>query len=222
MELKIKLWGVFTLCCVALPQCCWAFTYSTRSYTATSTDERYVLVLISPRFSVEEEAKYAFDELNRKEILDLRSRYHESGLYRNDGHAQPLWTLEKPGYLHPPVLVANDGKHLVNFHDVGSRVSDPVLDFFEEGRLTRSYARRRLIDFPFLLPWRVGPTRPWRASYALDDARGRLTVWTKLGDRFVFDVATGQMLSSFRPARLAALTVLACLLGVTYCLKKRS
>jgi hypothetical protein len=140
--------------------------------------------------------------LSRAWVTQLRQRYPVSGLYRNDGSTNLLWPM--PHYLLTPALIANDGLHLVSFDNYEVGVGETVLALYASGKLVRSYTRGDLIPFPSLLPLEGGPSRPWRLSYSLDNDSGRLTVITKLRDRYVFDLATGRIVSSFRPSRLLA------------------
>ncbi len=209
------------------------------SWTLSSSDTRYLLVVVSP-MTLEDEQKVHWDKtekqkyiesqrpflssvelsarekmfLTTEEALELRARYHVSGLYLNDGSARMLWALPEEEYLLPSVVLPSDGKHLVSFGDLGSAVSETVLTFYDQGKPVRSYTRGDLVTFPFLLGWVAGPAHPWRASHSLDEMRGRLRVTTKLGDRFVFDIRTGNPVSVVRfslmlVALLCALLVIA-------------
>ena len=62
------------------------------SYVKPSADGRYLFVMIAP-FSPESEASYWGGERATK-IRAIRKKYRASGLYRNDGSPEPLWTVD--------------------------------------------------------------------------------------------------------------------------------
>jgi hypothetical protein len=221
--------SVWAALCLLVPGSTLAFDVIARSWTAASPDGRYLFVSIPPRMTLEQELIYTRDDetirrtmkalaqrndlkpevvaritnsLSRAWVTQLRQRYPVSGLYRNDGSTNLLWAM--PHNFLAAALIANDGKHLVAFDSDDPGVGRSVLAFYATGKLVRSYTLGDLVAFPFLLPTESGPSRPWCLSYALDDASGRLTVITKLRDRYVFDLATGRIVSSFRPSRLLA------------------
>lgn len=158
------------------------------------------------------------NSLSRTWVTQLRQRYPVGGLYRNDGSTNLLWAM--PHYVMPSALIANDGQHLVTFYTTDPGARKAVLAFYATGKLVRSYKLGELIPFPFLLPAdRYGMSRPWRFSHSLDNDAGRLTVITKLRDRYVFDLATGRIVSSFRVSLLwAGLLVAALIVAIALAL----
>ena len=55
-----------------------------------------------------EKAK-AYHEQSRKEVNAIRERYSKSGMYRNDGTREPLWTVD----WWAVVTVPGDGVHVI-------------------------------------------------------------------------------------------------------------
>src|SRR5688572_14539739 len=66
------------------------------SYTAISPNEKYLFVMIAP-MKAEDEAADWIDE-KAAEILAIRKKYTQSGLYLNDGSTKPLWTVDWYSY----------------------------------------------------------------------------------------------------------------------------
>ena len=101
------------------------------SYIERSTDGRFIFVMISP-LSAEREAAYWGNEEWAAEIQPLRRKYTFSGLYRNNGSIEPLWTVD---WYASSVIVASDGSHLIRLDGVYDL---PEFTFFSEGRKIRS------------------------------------------------------------------------------------
>lgn len=241
---KIKSFAWFALLALMLkPGIALGLRIHAGSWTVSSADNRYVFVMVSP-LPLEKDQKYCWDKEKKQQyiesqrnhatperiaalekrptkedITDLRAKYRASGLYLNDGSTNVLWTLEGQGYLNSSmiVVVPSDGKHLVVLRDDGEGVSGGVLSFYDQGKLVRIYSCGDLVTFPSRLRWEPGPTRPWRESHSLDEAQGRLTVTTKLDDRFVFDLATGNIVSSRRYS-LERAVVFGVVLAVIICI----
>ena len=135
----------------------------------------------------------------RDEALRIRAKYQVSGLYRNDGSTTPLWTVD--WYAHS-VFVFSDGNHLVREGPWATSSSDEALTFFSSGKEIRSYKIKDLEDLPWLLPHTVSHFR-WLKTADVNDSDRTLTVVTFLWDKYVFDAATGGIVSSRRPTRLA-------------------
>jgi hypothetical protein len=178
-----------------------------RSYKLVSPNKTYVFVMLSPR-SAESEA-HRFNEPRAEEIREIRRTYEKSGLYRNDGSADPLWTVN--WYAHS-VQIASDGIHLVRHGPWPMSLDDEAVSFFANGQLIRSYKIKELVSLPFLLPHSVSHFE-WVDSEGFDDRELRYCVTTKDGNRFLFDVETGELVSALGLARLVRSiigTMLAC------------
>lgn len=224
---------VWAALCLLVPSNTFALDIVATSWTTSSPDGRYLFVSISPHLTLEQEQRSRSDDervlrelkllaqrlgfepedmvhwtnsFTRAGVTQLRQRYSLSGLYRNDGSTNPVWTT--PHYIWPRALVANDGQHLVAYRPgrlsgvYGVGVGETVLAFYAQGKLTHRYTCGELIAFPSLLRWQNGRTRSWHDSLSLDDGSGQLTLVTTLRDRYVFDLATGRIMSSFRPSLL--------------------
>lgn len=160
------------------------------SYKVTSPDGRYVFVMLEP-IPMEEELKL-WARPQAEQIRELRQTYKTSGLYLNDGSTTPLWTVD---WFAADVLVASDGIHLVRRGGPTSLGSSDAVTFYARGKELRKYTVDDLIPGYESLP-RISAQGEWRAEDAFDDAALRYTVKTLRGRRYVFDVATGEMLES--------------------------
>jgi hypothetical protein len=75
------------------------------------------------------------------------------------------------------------------------------MSFFAKGQLLRTYQIKDLVDNPGQLPHSVSHIW-WRKDDRFDDGKLQYTVWTHDGNRFVFDVATGDIVSEIHFARV--------------------
>lgn len=178
------------------------------SYTKPSPDGRYLFVMIPPA-TVEEEAS----RLNAQaaaEIRGIRRVYSQSGLYRNDGTATPLWTVDWYSY---DVSIASDGVHLVRRGPWGSDLTDEAFSFFANGRPVRTYAISELVDVEFLLP-RMGSGFKWCKGYSLNEGKLQYAVNTEDGNSFVFDMTTGNIVAAQRHARIKLWAVLGAVVAI--------
>ena len=169
-----------------------------RTYLEPAQDGRLVFVMIAPppRYK-----RLPGDEETAEE-LSIRARYSKSGMYPA-GSDKPMWTV---GWYASRVEVASDGVHLIryggwpgNMHDRGLELApralaQEALSFFANGRLLKTYSIGDLVDTPDRLPQSVSHFR-WCSAAVLDDAQMELIVATLDGNRFVFDVKTGAVMS---------------------------
>jgi hypothetical protein len=174
------------------------------SYKKPSPDGRFVFVMLSP-LPPEADAESWIKHV-AEEIREIRRTYPASGLYRNDSSVQPLWTVT--GYwTEDGVEVASDGVHLVRLNRLASKGADTVIAGLANGQEVWSYRLKDLVPFPQLLP-RSWPHSTWLEAGDFDDNALTYSVTTKQGDRWVFDVRTGEPVRSFRLFRWAALLIL--------------
>jgi hypothetical protein len=177
-----------------------------RSYKQVAPGGKYVFVMIAPR-TVEDDVR-PWNEETAAGIREIRGVYTRSGLYRNDGSTEPLWTVD--WYAHG-VEVASDGIHLVRHGPWavlprdrkapwGSALDQEALSFFANGQVLQTYRIGELVSLPDLLPRSVSHFT-WLAEGRLDDGRMEYTLATKDGNRFVFDIRTGAIVSESRPPR---------------------
>ena len=80
--------------------------------------------------------------------------YPVSGLYRNDGSLEPLWSV--PWYSFS-VAVADDGEHLVRYGPWPSSTAELAVAFYRRGELIRAYRIDELVRSPEVLPRSVSP-----------------------------------------------------------------
>jgi len=182
---------------------------------------------------VSADSKYVFVMLHGKQRES--DQYPQNGLYLNDGSKTPLWTVDWIAYVFLP----SDGVHLVRSggwaHQEDGYDAEAI-SFLAYGKVLKTYRVRDLIDFPSLLPhssnhyeWRASgwasslqPDAPvllpfpngerpyYPVGVSFDEAAHTMTLKTKHGNTFVFDVNSGAILSANRPVRriLSALLVL--------------
>jgi hypothetical protein len=182
------------------------------SYREKSADGRYVFVMIPPDITLDDELKPFNDGPGRAvkdEIRAIRGKYQRSGLYPNDGSADPLWTVD---WYKSRVVVPSDGVHLVAFpgphRRTGNRenkvTADDLkqvgLEFYAKGKLIREAPIAEYVD-------RTGPLSAtwshfgWCEEARADDTNGRLIVTTLDDNRIAVDLATGTVVSKERLIR---------------------
>jgi hypothetical protein len=174
------------------------------TYTVVSPGGKYLFVMLSPLL--------AEDELRRNPNgagNEIRRTHSQSGLYRNDGSTVPLWTVDWYAF---GVKVASDGVHLIRpgpWTDTGPRgspltpaLNGEAISFFANGQLLRTYRINELVDDPEQLQRSVSHVR-WEKDGQFDDGRMEYTLTTLDGNRFVFDVRTGAIVSESRAPRLS-------------------
>jgi hypothetical protein len=165
------------------------------SYTQVTANKKFVLVLfaLDPMFEGDPKTGQA-----------LRALFPKSGLYKNDGSKEPLWSVD---WHRNRVYVAGDGIHLVREGnwpkrgkpgDRGPSVSKKDLEqesfsFFANGKLLRQYPIGEIIDDPQALPKSVSHFRWLHKASVLDDTK-QFEAITLDGNRIVFDLATAKVL----------------------------
>jgi hypothetical protein len=169
-----------------------------KSYQKIAPGGKFVFVMITPY-----QAEIGFwNEHNADIIRELRRRYSRSGMYRIDG-AEPLWTVDGFG---SEVDLTADGVHLIRPGPWAWLRADrtPVLEaaavsFYANGECIRTYSVADLVDNTDRLAY--------SSSHYQWQREGRLsgdfeyTIVTVDGNRFVFDVRTGEIISQERPGR---------------------
>src|SRR5688500_3455468 len=73
-----------------------------------TADGKFVFVMLAPQ-TLEDELKSHGTEDAKNAVTAIRNVYKKSGLYKNDGSAEPLWTVD----WYAPVTVLSDGEHLI-------------------------------------------------------------------------------------------------------------
>jgi hypothetical protein len=149
-----------------------------QSYELLAPGGKYVFVMIAPGAGAQ----------------GVGRAFPQSGMYRNGGSVEPLWTV---GWYARNVEVASDGIHLVRHGPWASSVHDEAISFFANGNLLRTFPIRELVDDTAKLERSVSHFL-WREGGQLDDAGLSYALKTKDGNRFLFDVRTGTIVSEFR------------------------
>ncbi len=151
-----------------------------RDYTKVTVDGRYIFVMLVGNNSQV--------PLEWSKVEEIRSKYSQSGLYKNDGSTTPLWTVDWYG----SVDLSSDGHHLIRWGPwpLMGHYAETALTFCEDGREINSYRIDQLVTLPILLP-NTTSHFDWLRSADLDEVSGLLTVQTQLWDSYVFDVRTG-------------------------------
>jgi hypothetical protein len=207
VAMRDRQWQLTGLVCAALlASSSSAFAYIPRpacSYKVGTVSGQYVFVMISP-------AEGWPPGFTTDEAAAIRRQYKQSGVYRNDGSADPVWVYDGGYYYDFQVNLASDGHHLIIHQSTVEKPDTPAIIFYAGGRVVRSYTMNELVRNAD----RLKETRlSWRGYYCLDkvqfdEARMEYRVVTKDGNRFVFDVRTGEMVSASRPLVAAVSLVL--------------
>src|SRR5262245_52042389 len=81
-----------------------------QSHKEVTAGGKYVFVMLAPQ-PVEDEIKSYGTEDAKNTVIAMRNVYKKSGLYKNDGSAEPLWTVDWYG----AATVLSDGVHLIRW-----------------------------------------------------------------------------------------------------------
>lgn len=184
------------------------------SYAVRSTDGKYIFVMLAPERSEGDEIYLRGADGRRSQTIE--TKYLASGLYMDDGSTEPLWTVDWYSFS----ILGADGVHLVRRGPWAKSLSDEAFTFFANGKQLRSYKISDLVDTKMFLEETTSHFR-WEESMTFDLASRTLTVVTLSKEKFVFDYTTGEMLSSKRPIRAAAVALIALLAFVVLMIIKR-
>lgn len=194
-------------------------------YQAVTADKKHVFVI------VKSDCKLCWGS----------DKYKVSGMYLNDGSTDPLWTVDWQNYIFLP----NGGKHVVRkgrWARYSATYREEVFSFIEEGNVLKTYSAGDLIAFPFLLPHSSSHYNVMNSTlrsdfpndgaaarlktdngegYALNDGvridneNNTIQIETFHGDKYLFDLHTGNIISSNQPSRNAAIALF-CVLVIGY------
>jgi hypothetical protein len=181
-------------------------------FTAETADKQFIFVMLTPNCA----------------LCWGGDRYDQSGMYRNDGSRVPLWTVDWQNYIFLP----GDGKHLVRLGPwtrYSATYREEIFSFIVEGRDLKTYRARELVDFPYLLPhssshYRVirspfdrnlpndgvvmkidhGEGYPLNGGVTIDNENNTILIETLHSDKYLFDLNTGNIISSEHPTRKTA------------------
>lgn len=182
------------------------------NYVSTTADKKFVFVMLNPA-------------LHNGWLTD---KYPQSGMYLNDGSTTLLWTVDWLNYVFLP----GDGKHIVRrgtWARYSATYEEEAFSFFDEGRLLKIYRTNDLVDFPWLLPHTVshykviignfnqnplndgvlikvdnGEGYPINSGVEIDNENLTISIQTFHDDKYLFDLKTGEVISSTHPTRNTA------------------
>lgn len=211
------------------------------SEVITSSNGKYVLVLISPK--VKEQEEYIFQsrkfwrdggipaedvpeaEKELQEEIDaesaIRKKYPESGLYTAGKSPKLLWKIDLE-VLSSLIEVSNDGEHIIALRNgispifeekslesnpnvkeitkVYPNMEEVALTFYSFGKPFRSYKASELVtveDFQMT----GGATFVWSGEGVLNEKIKTFSITKKNGEKLVFDITTGNLLSGKLPSQ---------------------
>lgn len=173
------------------------------SYEEESPNKQYKLVMLG---NLPWSSCFHKDDWVQKSNA-LRSMYPASGMYRNDGSVEPLWTM---GYVswRQGITVANDGRHIVVWGGWPTQYegyANEAFSFYEDGLLTATFRVKELVVDPTRLPHSVSHYE-WLDSSQYDHEKNELNIRTSMGEVYRIDVETGQILSAVVPTGIAVPT----------------
>lgn len=185
-------------------------------YTAETADKKHIFVMRSR------------DGAGDYFISD---DYPRSGMYLNDGSFKLLWAVGRKSRVYLP----NGGQHVVKLGSLyySATYREEAFTFNAEGKELRTYRTIDLIAFPYLLPHSSagyginysvldpdlkhdgavmkvdhgGSGYPINSGAYFDNEKRTMRIETYHGDRYLFDYATGNIISAERPSRDLALVL---------------
>jgi hypothetical protein len=148
-----------------------------RDYTKETENGQYLFVMLAPQ----QWAKYQDGR--------IRKTYKQSGLYKNDGSAAPLWSVYWYSF---EVYPSSDGRHVVRMGPWASDVEEPAVSFYRDGNELKTYRIKDLVRDESKLEYTVSHFS-WRSSLRYDDKSGLLFLKTKDDRSYRFSVKTGEI-----------------------------
>jgi hypothetical protein len=174
------------------------------SYKQVTSDGKFVFVMLYSRDVDHPE----FSKEKNDSIRDIRAKYKNSGMYKNDGSDKPLWTVDWYGR---EVLVPSDGVHLVRLNatpgiratkdrnkKVGPMESkQEVLAIFDRGTLLSAYSLAELIAVPSELPHSVSHIH-WLKDHKLTKDEHQAEILTEENVRIRFKLQDGSIVEKVK------------------------
>jgi len=148
-----------------------------RDYTKITENEKYVFVMLAP------------PERWSQKDPDIRKVYKQSGLYKNDGSATPLWVVYWYSF---EVYPSSDGKHVVRMGPWASSTEQLAVAFYENGKEIKQYLIKDLVHNELKLAYTVSHFF-WRSDLRFDDKKGVLFLKTKDDQTYLFSIKTGEI-----------------------------
>jgi hypothetical protein len=170
------------------------------TFKEVSENGKFVFVMLAPE-SMNEELK-GYNEKHQKVIRDIRERYIKSGMYRNDGTNNPLWTVDWYAY---GIVLGNDGVHAIQYSRLPGLenqghlatkkdLEQKAFSIFSKGKLIRSFKISELVDDPALLEVSVSHFH-WVRKGKINDDQHRYEIDTYDGNHVTIDLETGAILT---------------------------
>lgn len=184
---------------VALTQTANAGLMGEESWREVSQDGRYVLVMISP--DITEVNWLSHWPSKQSEVREIRAKYTTSGLYRNDGSTEPLWTLPYHLPVYEIYVSPNGQRVLIVQEDWGHTISNipggGSLFFYDKDGEIASYQDHEL-TWCWLLKGLannlMGRNFAECDQAHFDSEALTYTIKTSQSEEFVFDVTTGKII----------------------------
>jgi hypothetical protein len=175
------------------------------SYAESVANGKYLLVMFDNRDVDTELSRRPKEE--HAAIRAIYAAYPTSGLYRNDGTHEPVWTLFE--YVdRGTAWVSPGGEYMVV--QPTSRRNYPKLEivrFYRDGRHVRDRLLDELVEHPEWIPIEIQKDGTYFMALCghpswiisertqFDDKTLQVNLVTKEGKQFTFDIATGDILA---------------------------
>ena len=203
---------------------CLAGLYGYYGWTREYNNGEHILVMIPSDEQLEAQYNSDSDSVSDEswrqeesviEARELRLQFSFNGLYRNDGSHTLMWEFPNWTFIAP--YVSDDGRFAVfpclwvedhNYTSVPNWHSD-FGDFVVDGRIVASYKVEDLITWPYLKA-AISTQVSGYFSEEFDNEALTYSVETKWGEKIVFDVTTGKIISHYRPIELLLLGLVLC------------
>lgn len=150
-----------------------------RDYTKVTENEEYVFVMLAPD-----------NERWSDKNSEIREKYKQSGLFKNDGSATVLWIVHWYSFS---VYPSSDGKHIVRMGPWASSTSQLALAFYENGKEIKRYLIKDLVRDENKLRHTVSHFF-WRSDQQFNDREGTISLKTTDGQYYLFSVKTGEII----------------------------
>ena len=157
------------------------------SYHKSSPDGQFVFVMLVP-LQFEQRLDPTTDQAAKSR--EIRSKWPKSGMYKNDGSRDPLWTVE--GYYYS-AWPASDGVHVVLWNPAWNP-DTAVLTFVADGQVLHTYRGDDLIG-PRGRMTGAGHNWGFMKSQTLDEESMTFRVETDDREVLWFDVQTGERIT---------------------------
>ena len=170
------------------------------SYKQETSDGKYVFVMLAPKKKADGSPLNTSDN---EKSLEIESRYFSSGLYLINDSSKPLWTVDWYSYK---TFISSDGNYSVKKGQNYLYSTDEAISFYGTNNLIKTYKISDILDVAPILP--APFLLDWDDEIFVNEQENTLTVKTLTFDTIVFDMKTGEEISSIRPIRFIICGVL--------------